>query len=140
MKNPFTEAYKQHQQNQALQEEAKLQAELERERRIQGSLWNHPTLMPGHGVVTVNGSQGVLSPYHNVARQEPAEPSITLDHPAMQATLDELSNLWAAKFSDAWVPVEQIQDDMFWSIAARRLKMKDYLEYFPEVQVYRLCK
>ena len=63
-----------------------------------------------------------------------------MDHPAMQATLDELSNLWAAKFSGDWVKVDEIQDDMFWSIAARRLKMKDYLEYFPEVQVYRLCK
>lgn len=137
MSNTLTEMYKHYRQVKEIKEQAQLQAELERERRIQGSLWNP---QPGQ-TIPVHTLTGVISPYQNVAQQEPAKPSITIDHPAMQATLDELSNLWAAKFGDVWVSVEKVEDDdAFWSIAAKRLLSKGYLEFFPELRVYRLCK
>jgi hypothetical protein len=70
--------------------------------------------------------------------------SAHLDHPAMQSSLEDLSNMWAARFGDRWVKETELRDDLFWEIAAKRLAAKDFLEDYdlvPEYQsVYRLCK
>ena len=128
MKNPFRK-------EQNVKEQAQhLQAELDRQHQI-GKLQINPAILPGQ-VVQVNK----IPPAYAYQQPEKINP-VTVDDPAMQATLDELSNLWAAKFGDVWVKVEEIQDsDAFWSVAVKRLLSRGYLEFFPELQVYRLCK
>lgn len=94
-------------------------------------------VLPGQVVYTGNGSADSFA----YAYQPPEELNpITVDHPAMQATLDELSNLWAAKFGDTWVQLTDIAEDAFWAIASSRLSSMKYLEYYNALQVYRLCK
>jgi hypothetical protein len=66
-----------------------------------------------------------------------------LDHPAMEASLSTLLDLWECKFGDRWVRQSEL-DDMFWKVAAQRLANKDYLEEFDvptEYQTaFKLCK
>jgi hypothetical protein len=70
-----------------------------------------------------------------------------LKHPAMTAKLEELENIWAVKFEDAWVTwkmIDKSEDPTFWDIARQRLKNSNRIETFEQPEtfgtVYRLCR
>jgi len=72
----------------------------------------------------------------------------SIDSPGMAASLEELSDLWAARFGNGWVQAATLLEDEFWSIALERLHKKGYVEdirvsvpdFLDQVWVYRLCK
>jgi hypothetical protein len=72
---------------------------------------------------------------------------IDLNHPALLPTLDELENIWAAKFGMSWVSKAEIEDSNdaeFWSIVCKRLCKANRLEDLDLMHsyqtVFRLCK
>lgn len=79
-----------------------------------------------------------------------SEPVYTpaIDSPGMKASLQELADLWAARFGDDWVPFQSVRDDEFWHTVVERLYKKDFLEEMrvashknmTQITVYRLCK
>ena len=51
-----------------------------------------------------------------------------LQHEAFEVPLDTLQDMWLHKFGNTWVDVEALADDMFFKIAAERLRTTGRLE------------
>lgn len=51
-----------------------------------------------------------------------------LQHEAFEVPLDTLQDMWLHKFGNAWVTIEELEDDVFFKIAAERLRSTGRLE------------
>jgi hypothetical protein len=51
-----------------------------------------------------------------------------LQHEAFEIPLDTLQDMWLHKFGNTWVDMEALEDDMFFRIAAERLRSTGRLE------------
>lgn len=108
---------------------------------------NESISLPLPGMVTISGSDRLRM--DSRPRMDPCDESvISIDDPAMTASLQEIADLWAAKFGDKWVEAREIEHDPFWSVASVRLQKQMFLENMQVavpttlglVKVYRLCK
>lgn len=51
-----------------------------------------------------------------------------LDKGAFNVPVEALCDVWVTRFGHAWVPVDQLDDDEFWSHAYKRLKSLGKIE------------
>jgi len=139
-------------------EERRFQEDLIRQQQAENALWNVGVLpgqvfpeqvLTGAGTISNGGVTTAVNPCQQVLVKHPQEvnPKDVIKLPAMQASIDDLENLWAAKFGSEWVTGTDLHDTgdyTFWDIACRRLAKADRLEEFDIVKsyqvVYRLCK
>lgn len=135
------------------EKEMKEQADIARQQALQSSLLNQATIAISNNKVTTAINPGMFYPAGQYtgdgsAKQvREANLKELIKNPAMQASLDDLENLWTAKFGSEWVTGNDLHDTndyTFWDIACRRLAKADRLEEFDIVKayqvVYRLCR
>lgn len=58
----------------------------------------------------------------------PPATSMELDHPAYEAPVSVLIDMWVVRFGNDWVDIETVDNDDFFRLAFKRLKVMGELE------------
>lgn len=58
----------------------------------------------------------------------PTATSMELDHPAYEAPVSVLIDMWVVRFGNDWIDIESVDNDDFFKLAFKRLKAMGELE------------
>ena len=78
-----------------------------------------------------NGSQTIASNDWTLRAKRIVESEITsamLESEAFKVPVDNLVNIWVLRFGHDWVELERIEEDLFFSLAFKRLKQLGEVE------------